>query len=47
MNENNKSFYPSDMIEFIHHQEYGCCDLQGLKAHQIGGGMCKREKLNC
>jgi hypothetical protein len=30
MNENNKSFYPSDMFEFIHHLEYGCCDLKGL-----------------
>jgi hypothetical protein len=31
MNENNKSFYPSDMFEFIHHPEYGCRDLKGLK----------------
>jgi hypothetical protein len=30
MNENNKSFHPSYMFEFIHHLEYGCCDLQGL-----------------
>jgi hypothetical protein len=31
MNENNKSFYPSDMFEFIHHPKYGCRDLKGLK----------------
>jgi hypothetical protein len=30
MNENNKSFYPSDMFEFIHHLEYGCHNLKGL-----------------
>jgi hypothetical protein len=30
MNENNKSFYPSNMFEFIHHPEYGCRDLKGL-----------------
>jgi hypothetical protein len=30
MNENNKSFYPSNMFEFIHHPEYGCHDLKGL-----------------
>jgi hypothetical protein len=30
MNENNKSFYPSDMFEFIHHPQYGCRDLKGL-----------------
>jgi hypothetical protein len=30
MNENKKSFYPSDMFEFIHHPEYGCHDLKGL-----------------
>jgi hypothetical protein len=24
---NNKSFYPSNMFEFIHHPEYGCHDL--------------------
>jgi hypothetical protein len=30
MNENNKSFYPSDMSEFIHHPKYGCHDLKGL-----------------
>jgi hypothetical protein len=30
MNENNKSFYPSNMFEFIHHSEYGCHDLKGL-----------------
>jgi hypothetical protein len=30
MNENNKSFYPSDMFEFIHHLEYGCRDLKWL-----------------
>jgi hypothetical protein len=29
-NENNKSFYPLDMFEFIHHPEYGCHDLKGL-----------------
>jgi hypothetical protein len=33
MNENNKSFYPSDMFKFIHHLEYGCHDLKGLKHH--------------
>jgi hypothetical protein len=32
MNENNKFFYPSDMLEFIHHPEYGCHDLKGLSA---------------
>jgi hypothetical protein len=31
MNENNKFFYPLDMFEFIHHPEYGCHDLKGLK----------------
>jgi hypothetical protein len=31
MNENNKSFYPSTMFEFIHHPEYGCRDLKGLR----------------
>jgi hypothetical protein len=31
MNENNKSFYPSDMFEFIHHPEYGCRNLKELK----------------
>jgi hypothetical protein len=30
MNENNKSFYPSDMFEFIHHPKYGCRDLKGV-----------------
>jgi hypothetical protein len=30
MNENNKSFYPLDMFEFIHYPEYGCRDLKGL-----------------
>ena len=30
MDENNKTFYPSYMFEFIHHPEYGCCDLKGL-----------------
>jgi hypothetical protein len=34
MNENNKSFYPSDMFEFIHHPEYGCRSLKGLKHRQ-------------
>jgi hypothetical protein len=29
MNE-NKSFYPLDMFEFIHHPEYGCHELKGL-----------------
>jgi hypothetical protein len=29
MNENNKSFYPLDMFEFIHHPENGCCNLKG------------------
>jgi hypothetical protein len=28
--ENNKSFYPLDMFEFIYHPGYGCCNLQGL-----------------
>jgi hypothetical protein len=32
MNENNKSFYPSDVFEFIHHSKYGCHDLKGLNA---------------
>jgi hypothetical protein len=41
MNENNKSFYPSDMFEFIHHPEYECRELKGLNknspwAHTIG-----------
>jgi hypothetical protein len=31
MNENNQSFYPSDIFEFIHHPEYGCRNLKGLK----------------
>jgi hypothetical protein len=31
MNGNNKSFYPSDMFEFIHHPEYGCRHLKELK----------------
>jgi hypothetical protein len=35
MNENNKSFYPSDMFEFIHHPEYGCRGLKGLKVSFI------------
>jgi hypothetical protein len=30
MNENNKSFYPSYMFEFIHHPKYGCRNLKGL-----------------
>jgi hypothetical protein len=30
MNENNKSFYPSDMFEFIYHPKYGCCNLKEL-----------------
>jgi hypothetical protein len=30
MIENNKSFYPSDLFEFIHHPEYGCGNLKGL-----------------
>jgi hypothetical protein len=30
-NENNKSFYPRDMFEFIHHPKYGCCDHKRLK----------------
>jgi hypothetical protein len=30
MKENNKSFYPLDMFEFVHHLEYRCCDLKGL-----------------
>jgi hypothetical protein len=32
MNENNKSFYPLDMFEFIHHPNYGCRNLKGLIA---------------
>jgi hypothetical protein len=35
MNENNKSFNPSDMFEFIHHPEYGCRDLKGLRVFNI------------
>jgi hypothetical protein len=35
MNENNKSFYPSNMFEFIHHPEYGCHDLEGLICHEL------------
>jgi hypothetical protein len=31
MNENNKSFYPLNMFEFIHHPKFGCRDLKGLK----------------
>jgi hypothetical protein len=31
MYENDKSFYPSNMFEIIHHPEYGCCDLKGLR----------------
>jgi hypothetical protein len=31
MNENNKSFYPSDMFEFIHHPKNGRRDLKGVK----------------
>jgi hypothetical protein len=31
MNENNKSFYPSDMFEFIHHPKYGYRNLKGLR----------------
>jgi hypothetical protein len=34
MNENNKSFYSSDMFEFIHHPKYGCCDLKGLNVYR-------------
>jgi hypothetical protein len=30
MNEYNKSFYPSNMFEFIYHPEYGWRDLKGL-----------------
>jgi hypothetical protein len=30
MNENNKSFYPLGMFEFIHHPKYGCRNLKGL-----------------
>jgi hypothetical protein len=26
MNENDKSFYSRDMVEFIHHPKYGCHD---------------------
>jgi hypothetical protein len=32
MDENNKSFYPLDMFEFIHHLEYGCRDLKRLRS---------------
>jgi hypothetical protein len=32
MKDYNKSFYPSDMFEFIHHPKYGCCDLKGLSS---------------
>jgi hypothetical protein len=31
MNENNKSFYPSCMFEFIHHPKYGCHNLKRLR----------------
>jgi hypothetical protein len=34
MNENNKSIYPSDMFEFVHHPKYGCNNLKGLNAVQ-------------
>jgi hypothetical protein len=34
MNENNKSFYPSNMFEFIYHPEYGCRDLKGLNLEE-------------
>jgi hypothetical protein len=34
MNENNKSSYPSYMFEFIHHPEYGCHNLKGLKMYK-------------
>jgi hypothetical protein len=34
MNENIKLFYPLDMFEFIHHPEYGCCNLKGLRIHE-------------
>jgi hypothetical protein len=30
MNENNKSFYPLDMFEIIHHPDHGCRNLKGL-----------------
>jgi hypothetical protein len=30
MNENNQSFYPLDIFEFIHHPKYRCHDLKGL-----------------
>jgi hypothetical protein len=30
MNENNKSFYPLNLFEFIHHLQYGCLNLKGL-----------------
>jgi hypothetical protein len=30
MKTTNKSFYPLDMFEFIHHPKYGCQDLKGL-----------------
>jgi hypothetical protein len=33
MNENNKSIYPLDMFEFIHHPKYGCHDHLGLTNH--------------
>jgi hypothetical protein len=37
MNENNKSFYPLNIFEFIHHPEYGCLDLKGLSTFgQLG-----------
>jgi hypothetical protein len=35
MNERNKSFYPSNMFEFIHHPKYGCRDLKGLTWHNF------------
>ena len=45
MNENNKSFYPSDMFEFIHHPEYGCCNLKGLShARALIHAFCKANR---
>jgi hypothetical protein len=32
MNENNKSFFPRDMFQFIHHPKYGCRDHLGLNS---------------
>jgi hypothetical protein len=52
MNENNKSFYPSNMFEFIHHPEYGCHDLKGLNPNVFLNQNCLKtapieNKVDC